>query len=117
METLSNTQIETKRAYIMPKSVKAIIKANEAYKNDNFSLSGLVRYCQNEKGQKIIETYCHSINLDFSPKQITVKFITENNKQKKFINKDGSKKMLFTFWVVLSAIRTFSKTDKAKKLA
>lgn len=112
-ETVKNAN--EKKPYVMPQSVKAITEANKEIKNDLFSLSGLCRYAQSEKGEAIILTYCKKINLDFNVKQVTVKFLKDNNKPERFFNKDGNKKETFSHWLILCAIRSHAKKQSEAK--
>jgi hypothetical protein len=111
METLNNKQ-ETKK-HLAP-SLVAKFKANKKAKEDIFSLSGLCRYANSETGAKIVSQLAKELNINFEAKQVTVKFLKDNNPQSFFVNKDGQPKEKFSHYLIFNAICTHAKKQLNK---
>jgi len=104
----SNTgTIKEKKAYVMPEALKVKITANSRFKEAVFSASGLVKFAKSEEGAKILQPYLDNLNTkhgtSFKVSNVDTrlwKFGTE----KELNQKDGSKRRLFSFWLLQSLI-------------
>jgi hypothetical protein len=103
---------KAKRKAIKPsKGQLAQRKANNTFKAETFSISGLIRYSKdNAKGRKAleqlikIETERHSTTFDI--KQVTAKLVLANMTEYERTNKaDGTPKKLHSFWFMLNAVK------------
>lgn len=91
-------------------------KANDRFKLDTFSLSGLIRYAQNE-GSKHLNDFVHEtqlkhdITISFN-RMLTTKQILELTKDKEKLNKDGSKRVKWSYWHLLNVVGRYAKAQK-----
>lgn len=89
------------------KSFKAKQKANNNWKNNQFSITGLHKYVQGD-GKKDIEDFIKEINeakkTNVNIKQLTKKAIIDNLTDKEKTLKNGEPKQLFSLWFVLNVI-------------
>ena len=120
MKTILTNSVKTAVKKTAKKSESVILKTsvNNNWKKATRSISGLVRYAKNE-GRNDIEKLISATNKS---KGTSIKFgqvanaknILANATDREKFNKDGSKKLLFSFWLV---ILTVGRIAKAEKLA
>jgi hypothetical protein len=105
----------TKRKTKIKKSVVMLakLKANEERKNDQLSISGLVRYCQNPERSKTLDEYLKVLNDEHGTKlvrkSITSRFVNTNrlDYRKKAKN--------YSYWCdVLLVLSNFAKSKSVK---
>ena len=100
--TTSETS-EAKKAYKMPASVKAKIKANNQFKKDMFTISGLYKYMQGD-GAELVQDFINSTGSEFDVKRITKKALIANLTDKEKTHVDGTPKKLFSYYFLLHAV-------------
>lgn len=114
MKKLTKVNGKTKRAKSSLLTAKS--KANDQFKADTFSLSGLIRYAQNE-GAEILKEYIleaekrHEIEISAN-RLLTAKQILLLTKDKEKVNKDGSKRLMWSYWHVLNVVGRYAKELK-----
>jgi hypothetical protein len=114
MKKLTKVNGKTKRAKSSLLTAKS--KANDQFKADTFSLSGLIRYAQNE-GSEILKEYIleaekrHEIEISAN-RLLTAKQILLLTKEKEKFNKDGSKRLMWSYWHVLNVVGRYAKELK-----
>jgi hypothetical protein len=92
------------------------VQANKEFKNTIFSLSGLVRYAKAD-GRKSLEKIINEYNEKHETKvtfgQVAnVKNIVSHATEKELTKKDGSKRDLFSYWLVLQTVGRIGRTSK-----
>lgn len=92
------------------------VQANNEFKNNTFSLSGLVRYAKGDgkaKLEQVINEYNekHETKVTFG-QVANVKNIVKHATDKELNKKDGTKKELFSYWLVLQTVGRIGRTSK-----
>lgn len=92
------------------------VLANKQFKENTFSLSGLVRYAKAD-GRKLLEQVINEYNEKHETKvtfgQVAnVKNIVSHSTPKELTKKDGTKKELFSYWLVLQTVGRIGRTSK-----
>jgi hypothetical protein len=91
-------------------------KANDKFKLDTFSLSGLIRYATNEGAehlQNFVEETEKKMDVSISLNRLlTTKQILKLTKEKEQINKDGSKRLKWSYWHLLNVVGRYAKDLK-----
>jgi hypothetical protein len=92
------------------------VLANKQFKENTFSLSGLVRYAKAD-GRKLLEQVINEYNEKHETKvtfgQVAnVKNIVKHATEKELTKKDGTKKELFSYWLVLQTVGRIGRASK-----
>lgn len=118
----STESTKVKKAYVMPKSVKAKIDANLALKESVFTASKICKYCKTEEVKPIINKFLASRKekhgIDFNINKVDTRLFKKHASEREVKNKDINGRSLFSFWLVLSLIDREIKAmaaEKAKK--
>mgnify|MGYP003661459617 CR=1 FL=1 len=129
-QTNEVNEVAPKKAYKMPKSLKAKCKANNEWKKSVFSLTGLYKYMQGE-GKTHVENYLKNIDSDLQVEKITKKAIIDNlsdfERFKALKNENGEtvkdeegktvlnkeeRKTEFKFYTLLNCVGRIAKNQK-----
>lgn len=98
----------TKKAYVMPKSVKAKIDANNALKQSVFTASKICKYCKSDEIKPIIEKFLADRKakhgIDFSITKIDTRLFKKHATERDMKNRSIDGKSLFSFWLILTLI-------------
>lgn len=86
--------------------------ANSAWKNENFSLMGVVRYINKSKESNLLAFLAEN---NIKPAAVTIDLVKSGAKPEKFFshNKAGEitgEKKLFSLWFALTAIKAAQKS-------
>ena len=111
-----NTKTTKKTTKAKSSLLTAKSKANDNFKLDTFSLSGLIRYATNE-GAEHLQNFVDetekkaevSISLN---RLLTAKQILKLTKDKEQVNKDGSKRLKWSYWHLLNVVGRYAKAQK-----
>jgi|14BtaG_2_1085337.scaffolds.fasta_scaffold02923_16 hypothetical protein len=111
-----NTKTTKKTTKAKSSLLTAKSKANDNFKLDTFSLSGLIRYATNE-GAEHLQNFVDetekksevSISLN---RLLTAKQILKLTKDKEQVNKDGSKRLKWSYWHLLNVVGRYAKVQK-----
>jgi hypothetical protein len=117
----SKTKVKKASEYVPSKMQKSKKKANDAHKKfvskEVFSISGLIRYAQNEGEKDVLK---HLANLNEKNKTkvsfgevIKAKVILANMSDFERFNKEGKKRPLMRYNTLLNAMGRFVKASKA----
>jgi len=92
------------------------VQANKQFKENTFSLSGLVRYAKAD-GRKLLEQVINEYNEKHDTKVtfgqvVNVKNIVKHATDKELNKKDGTKKELFSYWLILQTVGRIGRTSK-----
>lgn len=109
----------TKKAVKRQKSslLTAKSKANDKFKADTFSLSGLIRYAKSGEGRETLNAYIqetekrHEIKISAN-RLLVAKQIIALSKDKELVNKDGSPRTKWSYWHVLNVVGRYAKAQK-----
>ena len=98
-------------------SLKVKVHANNTWKLETFSLSALVRFAKSPKGITVLKPICDLQNTKhgttLTPNIISVANIVKHASKKELTMKDGTKKVKFSFWLVILTIGRIAKSKKA----
>ena len=98
-------------------SLKVKVHANNTWKLETFSLSALVRFAKSPKGITVLKPICDLQNAKYgttlTPNIISVANIVKHASKKELTMKDGTKKVKFSFWLVILTIGRIAKSKKA----
>ena len=104
----SNVTAKVKKVYVMPKSVKTKIDANNALKQSVFTATKICKYCKSDEVKPIIEKFLAERKakhgIDFSINKIDTRLFKNHATDRDLKNKDINGKSLFSFWLVLTLI-------------
>ena len=87
------------------------IDANKVWKEEMFSLSGLVKYVHS-KTNKDLNLLIEKIGI--TPEVITVDFLLKNANEKLLVTKSGEKKTKFSLWFISGTLLKFHSEICAK---
>lgn len=109
----ANTKTTKKTTKAKSSLLTAKSKANDKFKLDTFSLSGLIRYATNE-GAEHLENFISETekkqNVSISVNRLlTSKRIISLTKDKELINKDGSARVKWSYWHLLNVVGRYAK--------
>lgn len=127
--TTANKKATTSKA-TKPRKKSSLLtaksKANDKFKEDVFSLSGLVRYAKNE-GAERLQNYIEETNkakdVQISLNRLlNTKHILSLTKERELSNRDGSMRLKWSYWHLLNVVGREAKrlkgiewnTDKAE---
>lgn len=106
----------TKKARAKSSLLTAKSKANDHFKSEVFSLSGVIRYATNE-GAETLKTYVEETEKRYEVKisinrLLSSKSILALTKDKEKVNKDGTPRTKWSFWHVLNVVGRQAKEQK-----
>ena len=118
MKTVKTTTTTKKANKAKKKSslLTAKSKANDHFKNEVFSLSGVIRYATNE-GAETLKAYVeetekrHEVKISIN-RLLSAKAILALTKDKEKVNKDGTPRSKWSFWHVLNVVGRQAKEQK-----